>query len=72
MQDKGRKLNLSTDDQKKMSCAVWNNRDAGGSDHMGSLRELTIYCVQGLLKMLLEAEDSGKLLNKARTQRKRP
>ncbi|KAF3549623.1 hypothetical protein DY000_02006639 [Brassica cretica] len=31
-------LNLSKDDQKKMSCAVWNNRDVGGSDHMGLLR----------------------------------
>ncbi|KAF3513384.1 hypothetical protein F2Q69_00002358 [Brassica cretica] len=38
VQDKGRKLNLSKDDQKKMSCAVWNNRDVGGSDHMGWLR----------------------------------
>ncbi|KAF3531633.1 hypothetical protein DY000_02040633 [Brassica cretica] len=38
VQGKGRELNLAMDDQKKMPCAVWNNRNVGGSDHMAWLR----------------------------------
>ncbi|KAF3497057.1 hypothetical protein DY000_02053108 [Brassica cretica] len=36
------------DDQKKMSCALWNNRDVGGSDHMSWLRILLVYYISSV------------------------